>query len=211
MPADVAFWDRIANDYARKPVADPSAFERKIAVTRERIRPGDTVLDVGCGTGSLALILAPHAAQVHGLDVSPEMTRIAREKATAAGVGNVTFHTGAVDETFAALADGSVDVLCAYSILHLVDDRAAALARLYRLLRPGGWLVASTVCLGDSWVPYAPMLTVMRWLGRAPSVSIVSRRAQLAEIERAGFVDLQLPDVGAKAEVTFLVARRPLE
>ncbi|MCA9713107.1 MAG: class I SAM-dependent methyltransferase, partial [Myxococcales bacterium] len=118
-----AFWNEQAERYAAKPVADPDAFERKIAVTLARTRPSHTVLDIGCGTGSLALRLAPSAAQLHGLDISSEMVRIARGKAAAQQVDNVTFHVGPFDDSFAALAPGSLDGVCAYSILHLVDDR----------------------------------------------------------------------------------------
>jgi arsenite methyltransferase len=174
-----------------------------------RLRPTDTVLDVGCGTGSLALRLAPFAGHVHGLDASSEMMRIARGKQVAAGVKNVTFHTGAFDETFRALPFDGVDMLCACSILHLVDDRQAALARMFRHLRPGGTFVASTVCLGDSWVPYAPLLAVMRWAGKAPAVWIFSKQTLVDEIRRAGFVDVQAPEVGAGGMISFVVATRP--
>jgi arsenite methyltransferase len=206
--ADPTFWNRIAEKYARTPVTDPEAFERKIAVMKTRMTPTDTVLDVGCGTGSLALRLAPFAAHVHGLDLSPEMVRIARGK--AAGVANVSFHTGAFDETFTTFADGSLHGLCACSILHLVEDRAATLAHMYRLLQPGGFLVTSTACLGESWVPYTPILRAMYWVGKAPQVWVFSKQTLIDEIRAAGFVDIESPDVGAKAELGFIVARVPL-
>src|SRR4051794_25502159 len=98
---DATFWNQLAEKYAQQPVADPTAFERKIAITLSKITPRSEVLDIGCGTGSLALRLAGAAAHVHGLDYSSEMMRIARVKASAQGVANVTFHTGAFDETFA--------------------------------------------------------------------------------------------------------------
>ncbi len=208
MSADPTFWNRIAEKYARTPVEDPASFERKIDVMKARLRPDDTVLDVGCGTGSLALRLTPCARQVHGLDISPEMTRIARGKAADQGAGNVHFHTGAFDDSFTMFPDGSLDAICACSILHLVDDRDAALARIHRLLKPGGLLVTSTICLGESRVPWAPILTVMRWLGQAPEVWIFPKRTLAEEIGRAGFVDIEAPDVGAKREIAFIVARR---
>lgn len=207
MNADPTFWNRIADDYARRPVEDPAAFDRKIAIMKARLTPTDTVVDVGCGTGSLALRLAPAAGHVHGVDVSPEMIRIARGK--AAGVDNVTFHVAAFDDAFTALPDGSVDLLAACSLLHLVDDRDAALARMFRLLRPGGVFVTSTVCLGASWVPYAPILLGMYWLGKAPRVQIFTKQGLADDVRRAGFVAIEQPDVGAKPEIAFLVARRP--
>ncbi len=209
MTTDASFWDRIADEYAQKPVDDPDAFDRKTTITRSRMEPSDTVLDLGCGTGSLALRLAPHAAHVHGLDLSSAMTRIARGKASAQKIENVTFHTGAFDETFAAFGAASLDGICAYSLLHLVEDRAAALDRIFRLLKPGGFFVSSTVCLGESWVPYVPLLTVMRWLGKAPAVRSFSKKTLEDDVRRAGFVEVEQPDVGAKPTIAFLIASKP--
>lgn len=208
--AQADFWDAIADDYAAKPVDDPEAFERKITLTRALLTPDATVLDVGCGTGSLALRLADAAAWVHGLDVSPAMIRIARAKAAEQAVDNVTFHVGALDASFDALGPGSVDVVCAYSLLHLLADRPATLRRVHDLLAPGGVFVSSTVCLGDGWIPYRPVLAVMRWLGKAPPVACLRRRTLEAELTGAGLGDVVQHDVGAQPNIAFIVARKSM-
>ncbi len=208
MIQDATFWDALAERYAAKPVDNPTAFERKQALTLRRMDRQQVVLDIGCGTGSLALILAPHAAHVHGLDFSGEMVRIARDKARDQGVDNVTFHVGPFDDTV-PFEDASLDGLYAGSLLHLLPDRQDALARAYRLLRPGAWFHSSTVCLGESWVPYTPILAVMRWVGKAPPVWVISKDTLVQELEAAGFVDLQQPDVGAAATTAFVLARKP--
>ena len=210
MTADATFWNKIADEYSQKPVDLPDVFERKIEITRSRMRPDHTVLDIGCGTGSLALRLAPHASHVHGLDISSEMMRIADDKARTQAVDNVTFHTGPFDETLTQFEDASLDGLCAYSLLHLLEDRAAVLKHIHRLLKPGGFFVSSTVCLAGSWVPYTPLLTVMRWLGKAPMVKVISTRTLEDEVREAGFVEFSHPDVGASSTTAFIVAEKPL-
>lgn len=209
MTADPTFWNDLAEDYAKKPVGDPDAFERKIAITKYEMPPHAVVLDIGCGTGSLALRLAPNAAHVHGLDLSSEMIRIANGKARDQEVSNVTFHVGPFDDSFDVFEDESLDGICAYSFLHLVEDRDAALAHIYRMLKPGGFLISSTVVLGESLVPYRPILKVMRWVGKAPMVKVIPKQTVIDEMAAAGFEKIEEPDVGAEKIVAFVVAKKP--
>jgi arsenite methyltransferase len=208
MTADAQFWDRLADKYAAQPVKDLAAFDRKKVITRAHLSPSASVVEIGCGTGSLALELSRHAGHIHAVDVSPEMIRIAEGKKAAQGVPNVTFHTGTLEAARSRLPTG-VDAVWAYSILHLVEDRTRTLASAFELLRPGGTFISSNVCLGGTWVPYGAMITVMRWLGKAPRVHCYSRKTILREIAAAGFVDVEEKDVGAEKVVAFVVARKP--
>lgn len=208
MTTTAAFWDSLADKYSKQPIANVPAWERKKQETKARLQSGDLVLDVGCGTGSLALELAPHAGHVHGVDLSVEMVRIAEGKAKDAGVDNVTFHPEPFDSV-TSFGDGSFDMVCAYSILHLVPDLGEALAAMHRLLEPGGWLISSTVCLGGSLVPYGVILPLMRMLGKAPPVTILSRSELVDAVQAAGFVEVEMPDVGANKTTVFMLARKP--
>jgi hypothetical protein len=70
-------------------------------------------------------------------------------------------------------------------------------------------LISSNVCLGESWVPYGPLITLMRWFGKAPFVHIYDRQTILRELREAGFVSIEEKDVGADRTVAFIVANRP--
>jgi arsenite methyltransferase len=207
MMADAQFWDRLAEKYAAQPVKDVAAFDRKKAITREHLSPRSNVVEIGCGTGSLALEMSRHAGHIHAIDVSAEMIRIAEGKKAAQGVTNVTFHTGTLDAVLPRIPAG-VDAVWAYSILHLVDDRTSTLKTAFELLRPGGTFVSSNVCLAGTWVPYRSMIAVMHWLGKAPRVHCYGRKAILREIAAAGLVEVEEKDVGAENLVAFVVARK---
>ena len=208
MTADAEFWDEIAEKYAAKPVENVPAFERKKEITKALLSREQTILEVGCGTGTLALELAPHVAHIHAVDISGEMLGIARRKADAAGVENVTFHQGTLDEPTPFEAE-QFDGACAYSILHLVDDRIGTLQTIFEMLKPGGFFISSTVCLGGSLVPYWAILPVMKWFGKAPPVHIIGRDQMEREIREAGFVNVEQREVGAGTETAFIVAQKP--
>lgn len=208
MTTAAPFWDKIAEKYAAKPVKNAAAFERKQAITREHLRPESKVVEIGCGTGSLALDLSPFAGHIHAVDISAEMLRIANEKKQARGVANVTFHQGTLDgpDTF---QPGSFDLALAYSILHLVPDRLHVLRSLWGLLKPGGSFISSNVCLGDTWLPYGPLISVARWLGKAPVVHSYDRETIVREMRAVGFAHIQPRDVGTEKTIAFIIARKP--
>lgn len=209
MTTESRFWDTFAATYAAMPVKDKAAFERKKAVLREYLQPGASVFELGCGTGSLALEMSPLARHISALDSSAEMIRIATDKRAAQGVNNVEFRMGTVESvTHAELAH--YDSAWAFSILHLVPDRRRALEQLFAVLKPGGTLVSSNLCLGDSWLPYRPLVALAGWLGKAPPlVHIYDRATLLRELRDVGFVDVQERDVGAKKTVALIVVHKP--
>ncbi len=87
--------------------------------------------------------------------------------------------------------------------------RTAALAQIFRLLKPGGFFISSTVCLRESWVPYGLIIGAMRLVGKAPMVKLFDKGTLADEIRQTGFIDIAQPDVGAKGEIAFIVAKKP--
>ena len=74
------FWDRMAPGYAKKRVSDPSAYEEKLTLLEGMLGPTDQVLEIGCGTGTTALRLAPGVARYVATDGSAKMIEIALAK-----------------------------------------------------------------------------------------------------------------------------------
>jgi ubiquinone/menaquinone biosynthesis C-methylase UbiE len=206
---DARFWDRIARKYAADPIKDMEGYERTLERTRHYLRAGDTVLELGCGTGTTALKLAPHVSRLLATDLSAEMIAIAQEKAAARAGDNAEFAV-AVPER-APWPDGAFDAVLAFNLWHLVADRAAALAHVHRVLKPGGLLVSKTPCLGEMNPLIRLAVPVMQLFGKAPYVAIFSADALQREIEAAGFaiVERARHGSGRKEEPRiFLVARK---
>ncbi len=198
------FWDRIAERYARQPVADEAAYEKKLEVTRGYLDSEASILEIGCGTGSTALAHAPYVSHVRATDISAEMIRIAKDKAVAAGVTNVDFEQAAVEDL--EIADGGVDAVLALSLLHLLEDREPAIARIHAMLKPGGVFVSNTVCLGDSMKWFKLIGPIGRFFRFMPLVRVFRADELRASLRAAGF-EIEY-DWQPNARVLFIVARK---
>jgi ubiquinone/menaquinone biosynthesis C-methylase UbiE len=200
------FWDKTADKYARMPIADEAAYQHKLQVTRALLRPEMEVLEFGCGTGSTAILHAPHVKQITAIDLSERMLEIARGKAAAAGVDNIRFERATIDDFGAA--DGSFDLVLGLSILHLVADRNAVIRKVHRLLKPGGHFVSSTVCLGDTMGFFKFIGPVGRAVGLLPLLRVFKRKQLVDSIAAAGFEVVEDWQPG-KGKAVFVVAKKP--
>jgi len=206
---DARFWDRIARKYAADVIADPTGYERTLERTRHYLKAGDAVLEVGCGTGTTALKLAPSVARFVATDISSEMIAIAREKAAAEGCANAAFEVARADA--ANTPDGTFDVVLSFNVLHLVEARDAVLRNLYRLLKPGGLFISKTPCLAQMGLPVRLIVPVMQAFGKAPFVAFFSDAELEREITAANFEIVERARHGSRGKDTrpFLVARKP--
>ncbi len=136
-----AYWDAQADTFdeaADHGLLDPRVRAAWRDLLEPLLPPAARVADLGCGTGSLSVLLAELGHDVVGLDIAGRMVEAARSKATAAGVP-AAFVVG--DAASPGLAQGAFDVVLCRHVLWALEQPAEALSRWVRLLAPGGVLV----------------------------------------------------------------------
>jgi len=197
------FWDRVAERYAARPIKDVAAYDAMLADAASRLAPSDRVLEIGCGTGGTAIRLAPGVAEWTATDLSAEMIRIASAKPAPSQLRFVVADAGG------AFDGAPYDVVCAFLILHLVDDLRATLAKIYDALAPGGRLLSKTYCISD-------MNVAMRWavipalqaFGVVPPIKPLTERRLRQAIAEAGFTIEAARTFGRNRHAHYIVARK---
>lgn len=202
------FWDKMAPKYAESQMRSVDDYEYTLARTLSYLTPQMRVLEMGCGTGTTALRLAPHVKAFVGTDQSSEMIRIARDKA-ADEHSNLEFRVLGAAES-AQLEEG-FDVVMGFNLFHLVPDADAVLADIFKMLKPGGLMISKTPCLMDKafgWKRFlvAGMLPILKRIGKAPDVGLW----RIADVDRriadAGFETLEAGNFPAISR--YVVARK---
>jgi len=204
------FWDRIAAKYAADPIADMAGYEATLRRVQGLLSAEQDVLEIGCGTGTTALRLAPFTRRLLATDVSTGMIDIARKKLAAEPVPQLSFAVFDADEPVAGQAE--YDVVLAFNVLHLVTNLDRALELAMRALRPGGLLISKTACISEMnpLIPYLA-LPLMRAIGKAPHVLCFDADALRSAIARLGMdvVSVERHGTRGKDIRVFIVARKP--
>ncbi|MEO1348525.1 MAG: class I SAM-dependent methyltransferase [Cyanobacteria bacterium J06635_15] len=212
MNASAQFWNKVADGYAKQPIADEAAYQKKLQVTREYLQPSMNVLEFGCGTGSTALTHAPYVQHIQAIDFSSNMIAIAQAKAAEQKIQNVTFEQASIDEL--SVPDQTYDAVLGLNVLHLLQNKEAAIAKVHNLLQPGGCFITSTICLGDTMAWFKLIAPVGKFLGLFPLVKIFTIKDLEKRLTDAGFsIDYQWQAGDYKspignAKIVFIVAKK---
>ncbi|MBI2185687.1 MAG: arsenite methyltransferase, partial [Acidobacteria bacterium] len=198
------------------------------------LRPGDTVLDLGSGGGLDVMLSAKRvgpAGKAYGLDMTDEMLALARANAREAGVTNVEFLKGRIEEV--PLPDGSVDIILSNCVINLAADKDAVLREAFRVLKPGGRFAVSDVVVRGE-IPADIRRSLELWVGCVAGA--LSEDDYRRKLEAAGFTDVELettrvyeledaraflassgvdvgalaPQVGGRVTSAFVRARKPV-
>ncbi len=153
-----------------------------------QLKPGETVLDLGSGGGIDVFLSAKRVApggKVYGLDMTEEMLALARENQKKAGVENVEFLKGEIENI--PLPDSTVDVVISNCVINLSVDKGRVLKEAFRVLKPGGRFAVSDVVLcGD--IPAGLRNNPELWAGCVAGA--MQEAKYKSELASAGFVDI---------------------
>ena len=154
------------------------------------LKPGQTVLDLGSGGGIDVLLSASRVGptgKAYGLDMTDDMLALARENQRQAGVENVEFLKGEIENI--PLADNSVDIVISNCVINLSADKDRVLREAFRVLKPGGrFAVSDVVARGE--VPDAVRQSMMLWVGCIAGA--LEENDYTAKLAQAGFTEISV-------------------
>jgi 2-polyprenyl-3-methyl-5-hydroxy-6-metoxy-1,4-benzoquinol methylase len=154
------------------------------------LKPGETVLDLGSGGGIDVLLSARRVGptgKAFGLDMTDEMLALARENQRKAGVENVEFLKGEIEQV--PLPDNSVDVIISNCVINLSADKDRVLREAFRVLKPGGrFAVSDVVTRGD--VPQEVRRSMLLWAGCIAGA--LDEDAYRGKLAKAGFTGIDV-------------------
>ena len=156
------FWNFLAKNY------DDEVGEQTTEITKKYLTKNDTVLDYGCARGAYTLALAGEVKEIRGIDISPKMIELAREKSQDISFGKATIFE--IDEKY--------DVVLAFNLQHLLEDAELVIQKIDEILKPGGRFISVTTCLKES-----VLLRIAGFIARILGILFI-RRFTISELKK---------------------------
>ncbi len=202
----MSFWNRMAERYAKSPISNENRYQQKLSATQRYLRDDMDAFEFGCGTGSTAILHAPHVNHYLATDLSPNMLEIARCKPEGHQLANLTFEQMAIEEWPAE--ENKFDVILGLSILHLLNDPDAVIKKVHRMLKPNGLFVTSTACVMDSMPLFRFIAPIGSFLRLIPKLQFFTNEEIEQRINQIGFTtEFTLPNPD-KSDACFLISSK---
>lgn len=202
-----SYWNWLAPRYARMTLRDEAAYARSLALCAPHVY-GRDVLELGAGTGTTALRLAPQSRSYLATDFAARMINIASERLAVDPVPQLRLQQA--DAAGLVGWGGRFDTVLAFNLLHLLPDLDGTLRVFHQMLKPGGVFISKTVCLRDAPPLIRLALPVLRLVRIAPWMRALSEADLRASIVSAGFeiCNLEYHSSGGRDFRPVIVAQR---
>lgn len=184
-----------ADELARLPADANMGLSCGNPTATANLRPGEVVVDLGCGGGIDVLLAAKKvgpSGRAIGIDMTPEMIRRAEANAAATGATNTEFHLAAMEAL--PVADASADCLISNCVINLAADKSLVFREMYRVLKPGGRVAVSDIALKQP-LPTELKSSVEAFVGCIAEALLIDDYVRM--LAEAGFTAVQVIDSGA--------------
>jgi 2-polyprenyl-3-methyl-5-hydroxy-6-metoxy-1,4-benzoquinol methylase len=205
------FWNKQAKRYDNSERQFTPVYKKIMNSTLTCLEKTDTLLDLGCATGTKAIKLAEDVKHVHGVDIADEMINAAMKKAEESGTMNVTFSQGTIFSE--ELKEGTFDKIVSYGVLHLLEDIEKVAIRINDLLKPGGLFITSIACLKDKMAFKNKLqfgfFMLIKKLGFFPlHLNMFKYEDTIQIIERNNFELIHREKIFSGMTVSFVIAKK---
>ncbi|SPN98630.1 uncharacterized protein DNG_01675 [Cephalotrichum gorgonifer] len=203
------FWSKKLKPNSKSSISDEASYQHTIDRTATFLKPTDNVLELGCGTGTSALRLAPGVQSYLGTDTSPEVIKAATDKIEAADApSSLSFRTATVEVL--AGEPARFTAILGFNYLHQVPDIPGTLREIHLLLGNGGLLIIKTPYPKEKNILLRIVRPVIQLVNKSQRLSILPEIALSDQIRAAGFDIFETEKHGSKGKdlSSFIVARK---
>ena len=201
------FWDKRSKVFDEQVLSVyENAYKKTIKRSIPFLKPEDTMLEIGCGTGNATIPLSQYVKKITAIDISEEMMLKAAEKAKEEGRENITFRQKDLLEL--DIEQESYDVVAAYNVLLYMKNQEKVLEKIYDILKPGGVFLSATDCLGRNLSKESVRKFWKSKLHLMPYVSLDTPVGLMRKIQRKGFLVIEIVNLHRNPPNIFIVAQK---